>query len=254
MEILKRKSQFLFPILLLFFLIGSCQSKKEVDGPLICLSFDDQYLESWVSILPLLDRYNAKVTFFLSGINKLGSKELNQLQQIISAGHDFGSHGELHVSANQYIVKEGYLNYWREEIQASKKGLAKLGLKPKVFAYPFGEKNPWMDLILKYHFSHTRNVALASEIQALQPVMLTREIGKEIFSLGIDNRENLDSSTIGALLDSAVVGKKALFLHAHDIGNQLGYMINYGRLESLLQMAQKKGLPLVTYAEALQHQ
>ncbi|MEX2512890.1 MAG: polysaccharide deacetylase family protein [Cyclobacteriaceae bacterium] len=252
--VIKRNCRLLVAVPFLFFLIGGCQSKKEVNSAFLCLSFDDQNLESWVAILPLLDQYQAKVTFFLTGVTKLGGYEQNQLQQIIKAGHDFGGHGELHVSANRYIENNGYLSYWREEIHANKQGLVNLGLAPEVFAYPFGEKNPLMDPIIKTYFSHTRNVAQASEIQAPQPAMLTREIGKEIFSLGIDNRENLDSSTIGALLDSAVIGKKALFLHAHDIGDEMGYMINYGRLEDLLKMAELKGIPLITYEEALQNQ
>ena len=240
-------------IVFLLILAESCQSKIEVDKPFICLSFDDLYLESWVAILPMLDQYQAKVTFFLTGVNQLGVNEKNQLRQIIEAGHDFGAHGELHVSANQYIEKEGHLSYWREEIQANKQGLINLGLAPKVFAYPFGEKNSLMDPIIKTCFSHTRNVAHASEIHAPQPVMLTGNIGKEIFSLGIDNRESLDSGSLEALMEAAIIEGKGLFLHAHDIGDQMGYMINRGRLEELLELAEIKGIPLITYAEALQH-
>lgn len=98
-----------FFLALLCMTFSNCQQK--VTSAALCLSFDDNHLDQWVEILPLLDEYDAKVTFFLTGVGKLSEKEKVWLNQIQEAGLEIGAHWELHVSAYQYIQKYGYRKF-----------------------------------------------------------------------------------------------------------------------------------------------
>src|SRR5690606_7288227 len=127
--------------------------------PGICLSFDDRNLEQWVEVLPLLKENDARATFFLNGVGSLSPTEKKMIRQIQDEGHDIQSHGEYHFSMNSYISDKGLFSYLEKEITENLAAFKELGISPTVFAYPFGEKNHYIDLFLWTKFSATRDVA-----------------------------------------------------------------------------------------------
>src|SRR5690606_23361000 len=114
-------------------------------------------------ILPILAAYEAKATFFLNGVGELSEEEEGMIHQIQRAGHDIQAHGEHHVAMNDYISNNGLSMYLEKEIDGQLAAFHKIGITPTVFAYPFGEKNRYIDLFLWTKFSATRNVALPKQ-------------------------------------------------------------------------------------------
>lgn len=229
-------------------IFSSCQSDKLKPG--ICLSFDDNYLEQWVQILPLLDEYDAKVTFFLTGVGKLTDQEKTWLNQIYEAGHEIGAHGELHVSAHQYIQKYGYRKFWKDEIKDNIWALKNLGISPVFFAYPFGERNKLMDLMLWTKFKATRNVAsINSSSEILEKQVLKSQASFHYHSLSIDADEFDSLEQIRTLMEKAKKEQQVLFLHAHGIGESGDYHVSYDRLDSLLNMGKAQGLDFLAFRD-----
>src|SRR5690349_7816415 len=76
-----------------FSFTGRLICRVETDQRLVALTFDDGPTALGVdSVLPVLDRYNAKATFFLVG----ASPEIALTRKIVAAGHEVGNHSFTH--------------------------------------------------------------------------------------------------------------------------------------------------------------
>lgn len=106
----------------------------------ICLTFDVNWAEKdyLESILNILDKYNAKGTFFVMGgwVN-YSEDNINKLKLIHEGGHEIGNHSYMHPSftkINQEKIEE--------EVQKTDEIIEKYtGKKPEVFRFPSGDYN-----------------------------------------------------------------------------------------------------------------
>lgn len=240
--------------LFLFFILLhlGCIPKNEFGGG-VCLSFDDNYLEEWVNILPLFEKYDAKATFFITGVGNLSTQEVAWLKQLKDAGHEIGSHGELHLSMNKYIKEFGLKSYWEKEIKANLIAFQALDIFPKVFAYPYGEKNFYIDALLLTQFDATRNVAIKENLpNKIQEIFYRPDWFQYRFhSLGIDNSEKIGSEAFKNLLERVKENNEIIFLHAHQIGNEHGYEISPEKVKELLDLANNANVKFYTFSEIL---
>ncbi|MEK4499332.1 polysaccharide deacetylase family protein [Bacillus sp. FSL R12-0069] len=83
-----------------FQLFGDLTNRVETNEKVIALTFDDGPTNNAKQILPLLDKYNAKATFFLIG-NEL-EKNLSLGESIVQSGHQIGNHTYSH---NRMVFK-----------------------------------------------------------------------------------------------------------------------------------------------------
>lgn len=111
--------------------------KKDIPDKPVLLTFDDAYSDFYFNVLPLLKKYEVKVTeYVITGftdrIDHLTSKQIIELAQ--SGLVEIGAHTVHHV-----YLKNGKLKNVVAEITQSKQELEKLTGMPVVsFAYPFG--------------------------------------------------------------------------------------------------------------------
>ncbi len=75
-----RKVPFFIIIISIHTLIISCA--KEDYTPAIVLTFDDNHVESWYENRAIFNKYNAKVTFFITKPHKLSKKQIDLLLQL----------------------------------------------------------------------------------------------------------------------------------------------------------------------------
>ncbi len=240
-------------IFLLFVLLISlgCSQKKTLQ-PGICLSFDDNYIENWIEILPLLEQYHVKATFFLTGVGNLADAEVKGLKRIQQAGHEIGAHGEQHYSMNSFIEENGLRTYWKNEVIANLEALHKQGIFPQVFAYPFGEKNWYIDFFLFIKFKMTRNVSIAKikNMDVQDMFYDPANPRKNVASWGIDGSNGQEG--LDLLMEKASKEGLILLLHAHQVSNeQIPYHISSTELESILQMAADKDLHFYSFSDLI---
>jgi peptidoglycan-N-acetylglucosamine deacetylase len=127
---------------------GAVYPRSQVFGPAIwctnsprklALTFDDGPNPAITpKLLDLLDRYNAKATFFLIGRYVRECPEL--VKETIARGHSVGNHTETHPnllwrSPTQVRIE---LRLCHDAISNA------IGAKPKWFRPPFGMRNPWV--------------------------------------------------------------------------------------------------------------
>jgi peptidoglycan-N-acetylglucosamine deacetylase len=111
----------------------------------VSLSFDDARASQIDTGLPLFTRLGVKVTFFVQpeGVQK----RLEGWKQAVGDGHEIGNHTVSHPCTGNYdfSVDNALENYdlkrIAEQIDQANNQIEKLlGVKPKTFAYPCGQK------------------------------------------------------------------------------------------------------------------
>jgi peptidoglycan/xylan/chitin deacetylase (PgdA/CDA1 family) len=127
---------------------GAVYPRAQLFGRTICrtnsprklaITFDDGPNPAITpKLLDLLDRYNAKATFFLIGRYVRECPEL--VQETVARGHEVGNHTELHpnllwLSPTKVRVE---LRLCHDAIRGV------IGAPPKWFRPPFGMRNPWV--------------------------------------------------------------------------------------------------------------
>ncbi|MEQ3592045.1 polysaccharide deacetylase family protein [Bacillus albus] len=117
-----------------FQLFGDLTNRVETNEKVVALTFDDGPTNNVKQILPLLDTYNAKATFFLIG-NEL-EKNVSLGEAIVQSGHQVGNHTYSH---NRMVLKTP--SYIKEEIEKTNALIRQTGFTDAIdFRPPNGKK------------------------------------------------------------------------------------------------------------------
>ena len=146
---------FLFSLLLLgtyklmnsrtYQLFGGLTKQVETNQKVIALTFDDGPADNTSLILPLLEKYNAKATFFLIGAEI--EKYPEEARRIAQEGHQIGNHTYSH---NRMIFKTP--SYYKDEIEKTDQLIQNTGYKGEIDVRPpNGKKLIGLPYYLKKH-------------------------------------------------------------------------------------------------------
>ncbi|HLL21281.1 MAG TPA: polysaccharide deacetylase family protein [Kofleriaceae bacterium] len=114
----------------------------------LALSFDDQAIEAWTEIRPLLSEHDAHVTFFVTRLHLWTPEQLEMLQVLRDDGHAIEAHSVAHLHAPAYVEAHGVNAYVADEVLPSIIGLDEIGEPVTAYAYPFGESVDEVDSAL----------------------------------------------------------------------------------------------------------
>ncbi|MEJ7644995.1 MAG: polysaccharide deacetylase family protein [Chryseolinea sp.] len=244
-------------LLFIFFLaITSCQH-REAKRPGICISFDDRSIKEWYDIKELLKRYNSHVTFFITQFDSLEPGEIRMLKELQTEGHEIGSHGALHAISEYYIKEKTYNEYIENEIDANISSMKKSGFNPKSFAYPYGAKYWFTDMILLRKFKIVRGIEPINDekdLTLIDNIYYTFNGDQTLSSIGIDKNNGLTKGMIDKAIKRAFDNKEVLMLYGHspiartDNG---AYNFDIYILEYILSEAQKNNLEFMRYEDLI---
>lgn len=233
----------------------------------IALSFDDRYVEEWTLLRPLLKKYNARATFYVTQFDSLSPKEIEQLHQLVQDGHEIGAHGAAHIRVLDWLRGGGALDdFYRYEIEAELLSMRKAGFKPVTFAHVGGQQTWFTDRrLLKDYFILLRDVSMTerrvSGFTFRQPIFEIDDIyyhfdgDPKVHSLLIDQYTNITDAQLKDGLIRAKNTQSVLMLLGHrplfDASDE-PYAFSVNRLETVLAEAQRMGLKSYTMAELIQ--
>lgn len=108
----------------------------QTDKKQVALSFDAAWgNEDTSQILSILEKYQVKVTFFMTG--SWISKYPDDVKDILAAGHDLGNHSNTHPNMSKLSTEQ-----MKEEIQATHQKVKDLtGYEMTLFRPPYGDYN-----------------------------------------------------------------------------------------------------------------
>ncbi len=125
-----------------YYIKASCRIPEETNG--VCLTFDDGPSENIPSLLFLLEKYNAKATFFLTG--KKIEKFPEHTSEIISRGHTIGNHSYSH---GNFFALQGVKKIAEELIMTNELIRQHNPSEEILFRPPAGISNPIIKKALK---------------------------------------------------------------------------------------------------------
>lgn len=215
--------------------------KIPTSGPIISLNFDDGYRSAYNIAVPILNKYNAKASFYIvTGYFKenpyITEKEVLKLQ---SWGHEIGAHTRHHVHLSE--IKPSQL---KDEILGSRQDLLKIGVKKVLtFAYPNGNYN---DLVVQA-------VKDAGFVGARITKPKFNDKNVDVFLI---KRQEVEAHTqfdeIKKAIDDTSNNKKWMVLVFHridDDGNPTS--VRHEILEQIINYLNEKQIPIVTNEEGL---
>ncbi len=116
-----------------FQLFGGLTQQVETDQKVVALTFDDGPTENVNEILPLLDKYDVKATFFLIGQDI--EKNQEEAKKIAEAGHQVGNHTYSH---NRMIFKSP--SFIKAEIEKTDELIREAGYEGEIDFRPPNSK------------------------------------------------------------------------------------------------------------------
>ncbi|WP_339194596.1 polysaccharide deacetylase family protein [Solibacillus sp. FSL R5-0449] len=132
-----------------FQLFGALTYHAETEEKVIALTFDDGPTKNVDQLLPLLDEYNAKATFFLIG-NEI-EKHPEEAKKLFEAGHQIGNHTYSH---KRMVLKSP--SFIKEEIEKTDELIRSIGYTEEIdFRPPYGKKFIGLPYYLNKHNKET---------------------------------------------------------------------------------------------------
>jgi len=112
----------------------------------ISLTFDDGHASDCLLVLPLLEQYGYKASFFIPAENLENDPEkLSACKKLLAAGHYVGPHGYAHIYYNALPPKRQY----RDMLKARETFKVYLDLNPTILALPGGKYNQFTAKLAK---------------------------------------------------------------------------------------------------------
>ncbi len=244
---------------ILLLIICNCYSTEIPLEPGLVLTFDDRNIGNWEKQIPLFEKYNAHVTFFIDHFDELTPDQIRSLKKLKAAGHAIGCHGLRHLRAPDYCEKYSVEKYISDEIDPAIKMMNKEGFHALCFAYPNSASNEMTDKALLKHFRHLRSgCRIEAELKKTDKVFTRIEDIKKKGRLdGISFHPKSTSDDLVIQVKQAVKrikeNREILVLYAHDIRNAgeegpKNY-ITVNALEEILSYAESNQIALYSFDE-----
>jgi peptidoglycan-N-acetylglucosamine deacetylase len=250
--------------LLLIILFSTCRQKKVVQQAGIAISFDDRFVKEWYQLRPLLKKYNAKCTFFITQPDSLSHEEVMLLRQLQNEGNEIGCHGAIHVRSMFYIWDFSLDEYMEKEIFPALKTMKKQGFSPKTFAHPGGSQTWYSDRELLKYFTLLRDVSMKTrtlwdfdythEVEEIDEIFHQHDGTRKVNALLIDTSAKLTIDDIKKGLKRASKEGSVMMMFGHkpltettQKTDEYGFDVKF--LEQILEESAKLNLKTYTMQE-----
>lgn len=201
--------------------LGPVISRGRTGKNVVALTFDDGPSEATTrKILALLDRYGAKATFFVSGVNAARCPDL--MRELIRNGHTVGNHSLNH---DPFLMLRSSRALEREIVEAGNV-LQKMGIEALAFRPPVGIVNP-----------------------KLFPILQARGLFCVTFSRRARDAGNLRIRNLSGRILQKVKGDDIVLLHDRPPRNPEDQAVLCNEMEKILAGIRARGLKVVPLAE-----
>ena len=221
---------------------------------MLCLTFDDLFVENWCAARSILDDFDAHVTFCISHLHTASSSQIDGLHLLQEDGHEIAFHTRTHARLGPYLDRYGLAHWLDHEVDPGIAEHRDLGFPARTFACPFHASTPETRKALGTRF----NVVRTDGPRSLDPENPKSRIYQSIpndkclANLGFADVQHKAfpgwKRQLQLLNLIAETGGRAMFT-GHDIRGKKsgkGFYSTRKQLRRLLEAATSKGLRLTT--------
>jgi peptidoglycan/xylan/chitin deacetylase (PgdA/CDA1 family) len=235
------KTRLLILLSLLFLLISCSETDDEKGTGGVIFSFDDRFINEWVSQRDLFKKYSIKATFFVSRPYLLEPAHIEDLRLLNSDGHEIGCHGMYHLDATEYADSiDRYIDY---EILPALDLLSDFGFQIRSFAYPYGKSTANIDAAMLEHFTYLRKATMNynyTTLDTYDEIYASLDSHNVVNSMGIDKIFDISQDNLENGIYRASNRDEVLVLYAHCIDTLAGdYHIDPEYLENAFKLISK---------------
>lgn len=108
----------------------------------LCMTFDDNYVDSWYGARALFAKYGVHATFMLCWPERITAKQRDKLHALQDLGHEIGFHTRTHVRLPKYLQTHTLEDYLSDEIDRGLDAMHALDLSPTSFSFPYFRYRP----------------------------------------------------------------------------------------------------------------
>ncbi len=225
----------------------------------LLLTFDDRNILQWEKQIPLFEKYDAHVTFFIDHFDKLTPDQIAALKRLKEAGHAIGCHGMRHRDAVKFSDEYSLEKYIYDEIIPAIELMKENGFSPTSFAYPVSSRNKKTDNELLKYFNHIRSgYPVQGTVAKTERFFVKAEDAhKKRLFWGVSFHPHSDTDVLVIQVKEAIrriiKNEELLVLYAHDIRNKDEYgpknFITTDALEEILIYSKKNKIKLYSFDE-----
>lgn len=223
--------------------------------PCILLTFDDQHVDAWFDTLPMLEKYDAKVTFYQNNLDQLTDEQIDKVRKIQQAGHTIACHGWRHVWPVKHTEEFGVEHFWDVEVQPCLDWYDAHDFKIKNYAYAFNNYNEQTNARLFDRFDRFRcgvGQVDRTDIASFEPAFLDLIFlpkQRLVSGMHIDTivrgepKEPIPMAVLSQVFDRLVDRNQYMTFYGHNIdtGNE-GHYTEPEFLEQMVKLAKEKGI------------
>jgi len=210
--------------------------EEEEDRKCVYLTFDDGPSANTMKILDVLDKYEVKATFFVTGYQAV--KHPEWYKEIVNRGHTIGLHSYTHVYSEIYANEDAFVSDL-ENISTYVEETT--GVKCKFYRFPGGSSN---------------NV---SKLSMHEICKLVHECGYEYFDWNVSSQDaNTPPPEKNAIVSNVLSGidkhEEDIIVLMHDAAEKDATVEALPEIiEGILQRENTVILPITEETEAIQH-
>ena len=210
---------------------------------MLSLTFDDGDLSQYQNALPILTAAGMKASFYIitsePGSGDSGYMTWVQIKDLASKGFEIGGHTRTHPFLTTLTSAQA-----QTEISGSFNDLVAQGLTPKTFVYPYGDRSPATDALVKA----AGYVGSRGSYYGLDAPFTPRY---NLNDIRVDSTTSL--AALEAEIQQAIADKRLLVLEIHDVLQSGGdeYAITPAFFQSLVNYIKQSGITVVTLQSAL---
>ncbi|MGX9356983.1 polysaccharide deacetylase family protein [Roseobacteraceae bacterium S113] len=218
----------------------------------LCLTFDDNYVDSWYETRALFDKHNARATFFVCWPERLSEEEVRKLHVLQDEGHEIGFHTREHVRLPKYLETHTLEEYLADQIDAGLEVIHRHGFDPRSFSFPYFRYRPKLIDPMLERFDILR---LDGPTKNYHDALTPHEGVQTVKTLAFTDKTGLDLAT------SYFTDRFEWLAQNGGIGVTCGHYVGHGgnkfprvrctpeALDQILHLAQGYGFSFMTMAE-----
>jgi peptidoglycan/xylan/chitin deacetylase (PgdA/CDA1 family) len=213
----------------------------------LAITFDDNYIDDWYKCLKFFDTAHVKVTFYISGYDKLTDEQKIKLHVLQDHGNEIAYHSLNHPDFVKYMNSNSMGRLEHEEIIKGLEMMKKDGFHPTTFAYPFGSHNEVLDNCLLRRF---KSIRFLNGTANYAKSYTTSSDNTELYAIGLDISSGKSTQELVQLVNMAKENNNCLVLVGHHIGRKdLQMQVPLSRLKAIVKAAKESGMEFYTASE-----